>query len=73
MGEPAVTVRTDELGVDEICASNCTLHVERMTNDGFALGIDASDGSYWQFWLGAKNGRSHVEVRHTETSPPEKP
>jgi len=63
----AVEIRPDDSGaIDEIVAHNCTVHIERMTGDGWFMGIDAADGSYWQFWFGSKNRRSHVEFRCTE-------
>src|SRR5687768_15604762 len=65
----AVEVRRQGDGIDEIVARNCSLHIERMSDHGWFVGVEGSDGSYWQFWLGAKNGRSHVEARHTETTP----
>jgi len=68
--KPAVEIRPDDSGaIDEIIAKGCMLHIERMTGDGWYLGIDASDGSYWQFWFGSKNRKSHVEFRHTEMTP----
>jgi hypothetical protein len=66
MSETPVEVRYKGGAIDEICAHGCNLHIEQMTNDGWFIGIDGADGSYWQFWLGAKNRKSHVEVRHTE-------
>lgn len=58
--------KNDDGSIDEIIAKNCTVHIEQMTSDGWFIGVDA-DGIYWQFWLGAKNRKSHVELRHTET------
>lgn len=73
MPKPAVEIRPDSKGeIDDIIANGCALHIERMSDDGWYLGIDGADGSHWQFWLGAKNRRSHVEVRHTEMAAPEK-
>lgn len=69
--KPAVEIRKVGDAIDEICAERCTLHVEQMSADGWYMGIEASDGSYWQFWFGSKNRRSHVEFRHTEMSPAE--
>jgi hypothetical protein len=69
MSDPVIIRKNDDGTIDEIVAKDCTLHIEQMTNDGWYIGVTASDGSYWQFWIGAKNGRSAVEVRHTETSP----
>lgn len=69
----AVEIRRNEDGsIDEIVAKAATLHIEQMSGDCWFLGISAEDGSYWQFWLAAKNGRSAVEVRHYETVPAEK-
>lgn len=67
----AVTIRYVDDEIDEIYTEGASIHIEQMTADGWYIGIDAKDGSYWQFWLGAKNRRSAVEVRHTETSPPD--
>lgn len=61
--------RNDDGSIDEIVSDQIkTLHIEQMSNDGWYMGIDCTDGSYWQFWFGAKNRKSHVEFRHTETS-----
>lgn len=64
----AVEIRKNDDGsIDEIVSDRIkSLHIEQMTDDGWFMGIQASDGSYWQFWFGAKNRRSHVEFRHTE-------
>lgn len=68
--KPAVEIRKNPDGsIDEIVAKDCAIHVEQMDNSGWYMGIDGPDGSYWQFWFGAKNRRSHVEFRHTEMMP----
>jgi len=68
--ECAVVVRKNDDGtIDEVVAGGCDIHLEQMSGDSFYIGIKAFDGSYWQFWLGARNGRSLVDVTHTETSP----
>ncbi len=67
--KPSVEVRKNPDGsIDEIVAKNCDLHIEQMSTDGWYVGLDLPDGSYWQFWIGARNYRSAVDVRHTETS-----
>lgn len=63
--------RNPDQSIDEVIAHGCNLHIEQMSNDGWYMGLQASDGSYWQFWFGSKNRRSHVEFRHTEMSPAE--
>ncbi len=69
---PAVEIRKNDDGsIDEIIAEGCDLHIEQMTGHGWYIGITGKDGSYWQFWLGAKNLKSHVEVRHAEMTPPD--
>lgn len=72
--KPSVEIRCpDGPGIiDEIVAKGCDIHIEQMSADGWYLGIDASDGSYWQFWFGSKNRRAAVEFRHTETTPAER-
>ena len=66
----AVEIRKNPDGsIDEVVAKNCTIHVEQMSSDGWYMGIDGEDGSYWQFWFGSKNRKSHVEFRHTEMCP----
>jgi hypothetical protein len=66
----AVEIRKNDDGsIDEIVAKGCAVHVEQMTDDGWYMGIDGKDGSYWQFWFGSKNRKSHVEFRHTEMMP----
>ncbi len=73
MTKPAVEIRCpDGPGIiDEIVAHGCDLHIEQMDAAGWYMGIEASDGSYWQFWFGSKNRRQPVEFRHTEMSPAE--
>jgi hypothetical protein len=69
---PAVEIRRNpDKTIDEIVAHGCNVHVERMDTSGWFMGIEASDGSYWRFWFGAKNRKSAVEFRHTETEPRE--
>lgn len=71
--KPAVEIRCPEGPgiIDEIVAKNCNLHIEQMSGDNWFLGIDGPDGSYWQFWIGARNRKSAVDVRHYETVTPE--
>lgn len=71
--KPPVEIRPNDDGsIDEIVAKNvATLHIEQMSADGWFMGLDMADGSYWQFWLGARNNRSAVDVRHTESVSPE--
>lgn len=65
----AVEVRRNPDGsIDEIVAKSADLHIEQMDNSGWYMGLTMPDGSYWQFWFGAKNRKSHVEFRHTEHS-----
>ncbi len=68
---PAVEIRPDDSGaIDEICARDVRcLHIEQMSADGWFMGIDGHDGSYWQFWFGSKNRKAAVEIRHTEMVP----
>ncbi len=61
--------RNDDGSIDEIVAKAANLHIEQMSNDGWFMGLDMPDGSYWRFWFGSKNRKSHVEFRHTETHP----
>lgn len=71
---PAVEIRRDSRdAIDEIVAKGCTIHIEQMSADGWFLGIDAADGSYWQFWFGSKNRKAAVEFRHTEMTPAKTP
>lgn len=72
--KPPVEIRCPEGPgvIDEIVAKNVgILHVEQMSDDGWFMGLDMQDGSYWQFWFGSKNRKAHVEFRHTETVSPE--
>lgn len=69
MTEQAVEIRRQNDAIDEIVARNCTIHIEQMSADGWFMGIDGEDGSYWQFWFGSKNRRAPVEFRHTEVVP----
>jgi len=68
---PPVEVREKNGAIDEICIDCGNVHIEQMSADGWYMGVEAKDGSYWQFWFGAKNRKSAVEFRHTETSPAE--
>jgi hypothetical protein len=64
-----VEVRNKNDVIDEIIIQGGTVHIEQMSADGWFMGVNAADGSYWQFWFGSKNRKSHVEFRHTETTP----
>ena len=68
MKQPVEIRPNDDGSIDEIVARGCNLHIEQMSNDGWYMEIETSDGSYWQFWFGSKNRKSHVEFRHTETT-----
>ena len=57
--------KNDDGSIDEVIAKGCAIHLEQMHKNAWYLGIDADDGSHWQFWLGAKNG-SRVVVLYTE-------
>lgn len=59
--------RNHDGSIDEIVAHNADLHIEQMDDAGWFIVLDMPDGSYWQFWFGAKNKKSHVEVLLTET------
>jgi hypothetical protein len=63
----SVEVRNQNDAIDEIVIRRGDVHIEQMSADGWFMGVDASDGSYWQFWFGSKNRKSAVEFRHTET------
>lgn len=65
-----VEIREKPIGsIDEIVIHGCNVHIERMSNDGWFMGVEAPDGDYWRFWFGSKNQKSHVEFRHTEFTP----
>lgn len=67
----AVEIRKDDRGaIDEIIIHG-SVHIEQMTPDGWFMGVEGEDGSYWQFWFGSKNGRAAVDIRHTEHLTPE--
>jgi hypothetical protein len=64
----AIEIRSNpDESIDEIIAHGCTLHIERMSDSEWWMEIGAADGSYRHFWIGAKNGRSYVDLRLTET------
>src|SRR5258708_28620460 len=69
MSKEPVEIRKKNDAIDEIVIRGGSVHIEQMSNDGWFMGVDAADGSYWQFWFGSKNRKSHVEFRHTETVP----
>ncbi|BBB99364.1 hypothetical protein [Bradyrhizobium elkanii] len=66
---PPVEVRKQNDAIDEICIDGGAVHIEQMSPDSWFMGVEARDGSYWQFWFGAKNRKSHVEFTHTEYCP----
>lgn len=67
MSDRPVEIRNNDDGtIDEIIIRGGLVHIEQMSNDSWFLGVDADDGSYWQFWVGSKNGKTHVEFRHVE-------
>jgi hypothetical protein len=63
-------IRKNEHGIDEIVAVNCDIHIERLDRGRWFLGVSASDGSYWQFWFGAKNRRASVDFDYHEAGRP---
>jgi hypothetical protein len=66
-GPPGVVIRHNpDKSIDEIIATGCTVSIEQMSDAEWWMGIKAPDGAYWHFWIGSKNGRSHVDVRCTE-------
>ena len=68
----AVEIRPDDKGaVDEIVATNCALHVERMTTSLWFMSVTNKDGREWRFWFGARNYKSAVEFTQTEVDEPE--
>jgi hypothetical protein len=69
MTDAPVEIRNQDGSIDEIVIRSGNVHIERMSNSGWFMGVEASDGSYWQFWFGAKDGRHRVEFRHTEMMP----
>jgi uncharacterized protein YodC (DUF2158 family) len=68
MTDDPVEIRNKAGSIDEIVIRAGNVHIERMSNSGWFMGVEASDGSYWQFWFGAK-GRHRVEFQHTEMMP----
>jgi hypothetical protein len=63
-----VEVREKNGAIDEIVIKRGNIHIEQMDSSRWFMGVDASDGSYWQFWFGALKGKAHVGFRHTEHS-----
>lgn len=53
--------------IDEVVARGGSLHIEQLSDDGWYIGLDMPDGTYWQFYLGAKNRKSHVDLTLTES------
>ena len=58
--------RNSDGSIDEIVAQGCDLQIEQMTDDGWSMEITFPSGDLWLFHIGAKNGRSHVNVELTE-------
>jgi hypothetical protein len=57
--------------IDEIVSERCAVHIEQMDNARWFMSLDTPDGTQYRFWLGSKNGKSHVVFRHDETIPPD--
>jgi len=68
-GEPVEIRRNPDGSIDEIAAKGADLHIEQMSDDGWFMGLDMPDGSYWQFWFGSKNRKSRVEFMLIEMVP----
>jgi hypothetical protein len=70
IAEPMEIRRNPDGSIDEIVMRlPLNVHIEQMDDSGWFMGVEMEDGTYWQFWFGAKNRKSHVEFRHVETSP----
>jgi hypothetical protein len=54
--------------IDGVVAQNCTVHLEQMGPTLWFLAIYDADGARTALWLGAKNSRAAVVVRHAETT-----
>jgi hypothetical protein len=54
--------------IEEVVAQNCTVHLERTDTSRWFLVITEQDGARTALWLGAKNLRVAVVVRHAETT-----
>ena len=69
MSELVEIRRNPDQSIDEIVIRGGDVHIEQMDGNSWFMGVEAKDGSYWQFWFGAKNRKSLVEFRHTEMTP----
>lgn len=69
MSSDSVEIRRRNGEIDEIIIRNGDIHIEQMSSSEWYMGVNASDGAFWQFWFGAKNGKTRVEFQHIETIP----
>ncbi len=68
--------KPDGENIDEIvCKEARNLHIEQMADADWYLGFDTPDGVQHQFWFGARNQKTKVSVKHTDSyqDPPAAP
>jgi len=69
----SVEIRRDDKGhIDEVVASNATVHLERLGAGKWFLAIEGADGIEEAFWLGLEK-RSIVVTFHETRHPAEAP
>lgn len=68
--KPSFEIRNDDKGkIDEVIASDCFVHIERMRGDCFYVGITMPNGHLHQLWIESDNGRSRIGFGHYESVP----
>lgn len=69
MTVPIEIRRNDDGAIDEIVASDCRyVQIEQLSDSSWHMEIAGTNGATWLFVIGARNGRSHVKITHTETN-----
>lgn len=62
--KPLIEIRPDDVGeVDEVVATDCTFHLERMSSDSWFISVTFKDGTGHAFWLGREK-KSVVVTMH---------
>lgn len=65
---PPVEIRPDANGrIDEIVSEGCDVHIERLTDTSWYLGIEDRAGHSWLFYFGREGNK--VEFAEHDGSP----
>lgn len=63
-----VTVRLDDLGIDEVIAVNAHVHLERMSDQSYCLIVETQTERVI-INVGSRNDRSFVDATESDRSP----